>query len=81
MTQMKQQKQTNELKKQMRRDRRKRLLDMVSKDLDVRDRWMGTRLLTRGYQPIPYNMKKENGQRIPSGNRAQKAAKFVASDN
>ena len=39
---------TKALRKQMQKDRRKRLLDMVSKDLDVRDRWMGLKMLKKG---------------------------------
>ena len=47
---------TKDLRGQMRRDRRQKLLDMVSKDLDMRDRWMGLRYLRKGYTPIPYTL-------------------------
>ena len=52
---------------------------MVDKDLDVRDRWMGIRYLKKGYQPIPYTIKDEKGNRVAVGNKAQEAANFLAS--
>ena len=61
----------------MRKDRRKHLLEMVSKDLDIRDRWMGIRALKKGYQPIPYRLKNTHGRRVTVGNKAEEAAKFL----
>ena len=69
---------TAQLTMQMRKDRRKRLLDMVDKDLDVRDRWMGIRYLNKGYQAIPYTIKDEKGKRVGVGNKAHEAAIFLA---
>jgi hypothetical protein len=66
-----------ELRAQMKRDRRQRELDMVSKDLDVRDKWLGIRLLKKGYTPIPYTLKDETGRRYKIGNKAEEAAKFL----
>ena len=65
----------------MRKDRRKRLLDMVDKDLDVRDRWMGISYLKKGYQPIPYTIKDDKGKRVAVGNKAHEAANFLATAN
>merc|ERR1712115_496225 len=65
-------------KKSIRQDRRERILEMTSKDLDVRDRWLGTRKLRTGYQPLPYNMKDSTGKRIPMGNKTEAAADFLA---
>ena len=69
---------TTQLRTRMRKDRRKRLLDMVDKDLDVRDRWMGIRYLKKGYQPIPYRIKDEEDKRVAVGNKAHEAANFLA---
>ena len=65
------------LRKQVRQDRRKRLLEMVSKDLDIRDRWMALRLLKKAYRPIPYTLKTEEGKRIRVGNKAEEAAIYL----
>jgi len=69
---------TKELKSQIRRDRRQRLLDMVSKDLDVRDRWMGIRYLKKGFHVMPYTLKDDRGKRTQTGNKATEAATFLA---
>ena len=65
-------------KKQIKKDRRSRLLQMVSKDLDIRDKWMGLGILRRGYTPIPYTLKDDKGNRFKVGNKANEAAKFLA---
>ena len=46
---------TEELNIQMRTDRRQRILGIVSKDLDIRDRWMVLRFPKHRCQPILYN--------------------------
>ena len=44
---------TKEIKLQMRTDRRQRILGMVSKDLDIRDRWMGLRYMKKRLSASP----------------------------
>ena len=62
----------------MRKDRRQRIIDMVSKDLDTRSQWMGIKWIKRGYQPIPYTLKTEGGKRMRTGEKAEEAAKYLA---
>jgi hypothetical protein len=68
---------SKQIKKSIRQDRRDRMLEMVSTDLDARDMWMGIRQLKKGYQPLPYSMKDEKGKRVPMGNQANTAATFL----
>lgn len=70
---------TTVLTKQMRTGRRKRLLDMVTTTLDIRDRWMGLRCLKKGYTPIPYTFKEDDGTRFKVGNKAAEAENILAS--
>lgn len=65
---------TKKLRKQVKEDRKQRLHDMISKDLDERDRWMGIKAIRKGYQPIPYTLKTEEGKRIRVGDKAAKPA-------
>ena len=53
---------------------KERASEMVSRNLDVRDKWMGIRMLRKGYNPIPYTLKDEQGNRIKVGNKAAEAA-------
>ena len=52
---------------------------MVSKDLDERDRWLGLKMLRKGYQPIPNKLRDERGQTYSTRNKAEEAAEFLAS--
>ena len=65
---------TIRLRKQMRKDRRKRLLDMVSKELDIRDKSMGLKLLRKGYQPIPCTLKTEEGKKNTSRQQSRRSS-------
>ncbi len=69
---------TINLRKTIRKDRRERILRMVSRDLDVRDKWLGIRMLRKGYQPIPYTLKDEKGNGFKTGNKSEDAATFLA---
>ena len=69
---------TKQFRKQKGKDRQKQLMDTLSKDLDVRDRWLGIRQLKHGYQPQPYYRKDTTGNHIKYHNRAQAMAEYLA---
>ena len=48
------------------------MIRALSKDLDVRDRWMGIRQLKSDYNPSPYNRKEMHGKHIPKQFIAEK---------
>ena len=56
-----------ELQKQIRRSKRadweKWTEYLVPQEMDIQDKWMGIKLLKKGYQPIPYTLKDEQGRR------------------
>ena len=54
------------------------ILEAISKDLDLRDRWLGIRELRRKYTPTPYHNKDRQGLHISHKNRAQHAAKHLS---
>ena len=59
-------------------DKKTRILEAASKDLDLRDRWLGIRELKRKYTPTPYHNKDRQGLHISHKNRAQHAAKHLS---
>ena len=46
--------------------------------LDVRDKWLGIRMLRKGYTPIPYTLKDEKGKRLRVGEKTAEAAEYLA---
>ena len=52
--------------------------NMLSKELDLKDRWLGIKQLKKKYQPIPYVFKTEDGRRRNYHNRAEAAAEELA---
>ena len=54
-------------------DKKERILESVSKDLDLRERWLGIRELKRKYNPTPYHNKDKDGQHITHDKGAQLA--------
>eukprot|EP00959_Pyramimonas_sp_CCMP1952_P199602 4175202-Pyramimonas_sp.AAC.1 len=46
--------------------------------MDVRDRWIGLRRMRSEYTPQPYAYKKANGAPVPLHERAEEAAKHLA---
>ena len=54
------------------------MLDSLSKDLDVRDRWMGIRGIKKEYQPSPYHRKTADESHIPKHKIAEEAARHLA---
>ena len=69
---------TKKMQTSKRRDRSKYVLETLTSQLDVRDRWLGIRQLRKGYKPIPYSLKDETGKHIPREQRAHHAANFLA---
>ena len=51
---------------------------MVSKELDVRDQWLGLKMLRKGYNPLPLTMRNNEGNKVELNNRASAAATFLA---
>ena len=47
-------------------DRQEYVLEIIDKDLDVRDKWAGIRELKKPYKPIPYAQKTNDGRKIRS---------------
>ena len=62
----------------MKKDRKQRLMQMISKELDVRDYWLGIRRIRKGYTPIPYTLIGDDGRRFKVGDKAKEAAKFLS---
>ena len=65
---------TKEFRRQRKQDRKERVLEGLTKDLDIRDRWMGIRELKAKCKPIPFHNKDKDGKHIQWKDRAQKAA-------
>ena len=69
---------TKQLKKSKRWDRRKLTIETVSRDLDVRDHWLGLKQLRKGFTPTPYARKDATKKHIPMEQRAEESAKYFA---
>ena len=54
------------------------IIKTISKDLDIRDRWLGIRQLKQTYQPNPYARKTLDGKFIKQNERAQEAANYFS---
>ncbi len=53
------------IKSKMRKEKKKEKLEMISKELDIRDRWLGIRRLKNNYQPSTYSFKDDSNQSTP----------------
>ena len=51
--------------KSVRKDRRRHRAEMVDKDLDIRDQYMGLTYLRQAFVPIPLGMKDSKGKHVP----------------
>ena len=69
---------TKDFRKQRKQDRKERVLGGLTKDLDIRDRWMGIRELKTKYNPIPFHNKDKEGKHIQWKDRAQRAAEHLS---
>ena len=65
------------MKKARTEDKKKRQLEMIDKDLDERDIWMGIRTMANEYKPRPYSRKRKNGEPVPLEQIAEEAAKYL----
>ena len=64
--------------KSRREDKNQRVIESVSKDLDIRERWLGIRELKRKYNITPFHNKNAAGEHIQHKKRAQEAAKHLS---
>ena len=64
--------------KSRRDDKQTRIIESLSKELDIRDRWLGIRELKRKYNPTPFHNKNAQGQHIQHKQRAQEAARYLS---
>eukprot|EP00973_Karenia_brevis_P016768 2296419-Karenia_brevis.AAC.1 len=46
--------------------------------MDIRDKWMGIKMLKSTYNPIPFTRKTSNGQYVNFSYRAEHTAKYLA---
>ena len=51
-----------QFRKSRRQDKKEQVLQSLSKDLDIRDKWMGIRHLRQNYQPQPYHAQRQSGE-------------------
>ena len=56
------------------------MLESVSRELDIRDRWLGIRQMKKQFAPNPYCRKDERGRHIPKDRLAEETAKFLAEE-
>ena len=71
---------TKDIRKSKQKDRRKQVLDAVSKDLDERDRWMRIRQLRKGFSATPYSQRTKEGKHVPKPERAKHSAEYLATE-
>ena len=69
---------TKEFRKSKKRGIKGYVFDSMSKDLDVRDRWMRIRGIKKEYQPSPSHRKTAEGSHTPKHKIAEEAAKHLA---
>jgi len=69
---------TKEYKKSRQEDRKQKVLEAISKDLDLRSRWLGIKELKSKFNPTPYHNKNKEGEHTKLHERAQKAAEYLS---
>ena len=69
---------SREFRKSRKQDRKDRVIEGLSKDLDLRERWLGIRELKSKYNPNPYHNKDKQGNHIQWKDRAEKAAEHLS---
>ena len=65
-------------KKSRQEDRKKLVIESISRDLDLRSRWLGIKELKSKYNPTPYHNVTKDGEHIKLHDRAQKAAEYLS---
>ena len=69
---------SKEYKKSRQEDRKQKVLGAISKDLDLRSRWLGIKEFKSKFNPTPYHNKTKEGEHIKLHERAQKAADHLS---
>ena len=64
--------------KSRKEDKKQRIIESVSKDLDLRERWLGIGELKRKCNPTPFHNKNAAGEHIHHKRRAQEAVKHLS---
>ena len=67
----------SKIRTQARKDRKKRVLDELDKDLDVRDQWLGLKRMKSTHVPRSFCRKDQHGKHIPMNMRAEEAASYL----
>ena len=65
-------------RKLLRNDKAKQLMKEFEEDLDLRSKWMGLRMLRKGYSQAPYHRNNKEGRHIKMQDRAEEAAKYLS---
>ena len=71
---------TKQIRKQRKKDNKQAATEALSKDIDIRDRWLGLRQMKKGYQITPYAIKDRNGKRIKQSNIAEAIADHLGNN-
>ena len=69
---------SKEYKKSRQEDRKTQVLEAISKDLDLRSRWLGIKELKSKFNPTPYHNETREGEHIKLHERAQKATEYLS---
>lgn len=67
----------NNFRKVVKKEKTKKVTETMREELDERDRWMGIRMLKKGYTPNPYYRKAKGGIHIEIRRRAQETANYL----
>jgi len=54
------------------------VIESISRDLDLRSRWLGIKELKSKYNPTPYHNVTKDSEHIKLHDRAQKAAEYLS---
>ena len=69
--------QTKAIRKNRKKEKKDYVRSTVSKQLDVRDRWLGIRRMRMEYTSTPYALKGEDGEYVPLDKKAETAANYL----
>ena len=61
---------TKKIRKDRKQDIKEHTVKTPDKNLDLRDRWLGTRQLKSNFAPTPYHNRDKQGKHIPWKDRA-----------
>ena len=63
-------------RRSLKEDKTAHILSTFEKSLDLRCRWMGLKILRKGYSPAPYYRRNATKAHIPLDNRAEQSAAY-----